>query len=330
MPYHFHELHTLITECKTSFDIIGITESRLKKNIPPQANITLQGYNMEHCTTESTKGGALLYISSKHNYKVRNDLKLYKPKLLESVFIEILKPRKKNTIIGCVYRHPCMSVSEFNDTYLNSLLNKLSLENKSLIIMGDFNINLLNSDSDNDISDFLDQMLSNSLTPGITIPTRITPKSKTLIDNIFHNYVINDIISGNLTISISDHLAQFLIIPYQDTNIKPKSTHVFKRNYSKFNQEDFLLDLLSIDWEKHLQLNNKNVNYSFDEFLKIITTILDRYAPYKKVPLKLQTPSHKPWITRGILKSINVKNNLHKKALKTKNVNKKSHLFNTF
>ena len=53
--------------------------------------------------------------------------------------------------------------------------------------MGDFNINLLNHDSDKDTRDFVDTMYASSFYPTINIPTRITASSKTLIDNVFYN-----------------------------------------------------------------------------------------------------------------------------------------------
>ena len=53
-------------------------------------------------------------------------------------------------------------------------------------------------------------MFSASLTPQITVPTRLTVRSKTLIDNIFTNSVEENTISGNLECCISDHLAQSL------------------------------------------------------------------------------------------------------------------------
>ena len=37
-----------------------------------------------------------------------------------------------------------MSINEFNNSYLDELLEKLTNENKNIILMGDFNINLLN------------------------------------------------------------------------------------------------------------------------------------------------------------------------------------------
>ena len=69
------------------------------------------------------------------------------------------------------------------------LLEKLSLEKKEIILMGDFNINLLHSEVDKETSNFMDNIYSNSFFPTINLPTRITASSKTLIDNIFYNDV---------------------------------------------------------------------------------------------------------------------------------------------
>ena len=52
-------------------------------------DIKMRGYSIEHTPTKSNKGGALLYISKDLNYKSWNDLKLYKDKNLEPVFIEV-------------------------------------------------------------------------------------------------------------------------------------------------------------------------------------------------------------------------------------------------
>ena len=45
--------------------------------------------------------------------------------------------------------------------------------------------------------------------PPIVQPTRITSHSKTLIDNTFSNCISQDVVSENLTATISDHLPQF-------------------------------------------------------------------------------------------------------------------------
>ena len=79
-----------------------------------------------------------------------------------------------------------MDLSKFNNDYLNSLSETLLREkNKHIILMGDFDVDLLKYTTDTSTAQFSNQMYSSSLLPQITSPTRISTKSKTLIDNIF-------------------------------------------------------------------------------------------------------------------------------------------------
>ena len=58
-------------------------------------------------------------------------------------------------------------------------------------------------------------MLSFSLLPRIIKPTRITPRSQTLIYNIFFNGLQANIVTDNIVTDISDHFAQFISIPHE-------------------------------------------------------------------------------------------------------------------
>ena len=93
--YPFQDLNQLLKSPKNNFSIIGTTDSRLKVNSQPLTNIELNNYNIESTPTGSKKGGKLLRISSDLNYKVRKDLKIYKAKELESVFVEIINKDKR-------------------------------------------------------------------------------------------------------------------------------------------------------------------------------------------------------------------------------------------
>ena len=79
---------------------------------------------------------------------------------------------------------------------------------KSIFLLGDFSVNLLNYNDHNQTNEFLNSLASNSFIPVILQPTRITSHSNTLIDNIFSNVIDPGIISGNLIATISDHLPQ--------------------------------------------------------------------------------------------------------------------------
>ena len=115
--------------------------------------------------------------------------------------------------------------------------------------------------------------------PLILQPTGITSHSNTIVDNIFSNVIDPDIISGNSTATISDHLAQLAITPNMFGNIS---------------------DLLKID--------ELNANKSNQTYLDKINMLLDTYARLKRIHKYKLKFNSKPWITLGLQKSISVKN----------------------
>ena len=203
-----------------------------------------------------------------------------------------------------------MDLNDFHCIYLYKLLDNISKEQKSIFLLGDFNANLMNYNEHNQTNKFLDSLASNSFIPLILQPTRITSHSNTLIDNIFSSVIDPDIISGNLTATISDHLPQFAIIPNMFGNISGNKCNIYERNWSKLDRENFILDYFSVEREDLLKIDELNADRSTKKFLDKINMLLDTYAPLKRVKkYKLKFKS-KPWITLGLQKSISVKNKL--------------------
>ena len=178
LSFHIEELTTLISEHNLTFDFFGVSETKLRLNKAP--------LNFEFTATECNNSGTAIYIKKGLNYKLRKDLEIYKSKQLEATFIEVNLKNEK-IVIGCKYRHPSMELSEFNNNYLTNLLDTLSSENKTVVLLGDFNADLLKYDQNSNISDFLDLMYSSLLLPHIFSPTCTTSSSATLIDNIIIN-----------------------------------------------------------------------------------------------------------------------------------------------
>ena len=106
-------------------------------------------------------------------------------------------------------------------------------------------------------SEFLDSFAFNSYLPYIIQPSRHRSHSRTLIDNIFCNVILKDIISGNITATISDHLPQFLISPNTFADPPSNKSNVFERDWSNFDQENFVLYFFDIGWSNILKLDKK-------------------------------------------------------------------------
>ena len=212
-----------------------------------------------------------------------------------------------------------MELTDFNCNYLNKLLENISKEQISVFLLGDFNVNLLNYNEHNQTNEFLDSLASNSFIPLILQPTRITSHSNTLIDNIFSNVIDPDIISGNLTATISDHLPHLIIIiPNMFGNISDNKSNIYEWDWSKFDQENFVLDYFSIDWEDLLKTDELNADNSTRMYIDKINMLLDTYAPLERINKYKMKFKSKPWITLRLQKSISVKNKLLKNFINKK------------
>ena len=125
-------------------------------------------------------------------------------------FCELIMKNQTNVIVGCIYKNPHMDIDNFSKNYISPFLQQISKENKRLDLLGDFNINPLNFNDVDSVKNFVDTLESSFLLPSVSLQTRVTATSSTLID-IFFSPSKYKVSSGNLLINISDHLSQYLI-----------------------------------------------------------------------------------------------------------------------
>ena len=255
---------------------------------------------------------------------------MYESKKIESAFVEIIRPRKSNTIVGCNYRHHTLTTKELTNTHLGKLLEQLSFENKPTLLMGDFNTDLLDYGKDNEITEFLDSMLSNFFLPQVLQPTRVTKNTKTIIDNIYLSNSFGTTTSGNILTQIADHYPQFLIIEDQTINVNSKSNTYTKRNFQNFDENNFLREIGNIEWDQVLDLKKENPNMSLETLLQIVSKKLDKYAPIKSLSKKEIKQKLKPWITTDIIKQMKNRDKILKKLNKQTNQNIKDALFDSY
>ena len=168
-----------------------------------------------------------------------------------------------------------MDASDFNKNYLKTLLDKLSKENKQVFFLVILILKRTNK--------FLDSFASNSFIPYILQPTRITSHSKALTDHIFSNIISHEVISGNITATIYDHLPQFLFAPNVLSKNLCQKFNIYERDWSKFIQTDFVLDYFDKDWSDVLQLDQQDVNLPIESFLDNMNSILNEHAPLKRI-----------------------------------------------
>ena len=323
---YLDDLHNFLCSVHLPFKIIGISEHKIYIN--KTLNNNLKGYTFIFNNISSSHGGTGIFISEDLLYKRRNDLEICKKDKFESVFAEILFPGKKNIICGCIYRHPSMSVNEFVDDFLSETLTKINSENKKCIFMGDFNIDLLRSNTNNATSYFLDTLNSFFFIPQIIQPTRLAKTSKTLIDNIFFNSIEYETISGNFLVQIADHLIQYLVLKDFSFSTKKKPVKTYRRDFRFFNDNEFREELKLIEWKNILKL--EDVNTDFKTFLDSIIYLLDEHAPVKQLTKKENSLKLKPWISPEIIHDMRKRDSLFRKYCQAKNETVKLQKFNEY
>ena len=130
--------------------------------------------------------------------------------------------------------------------------------------------------------------------------------SATLIDNIFTNKFSEYFTSGNIVSDITYHLSQFCI--FQSSIVTSQPAKITFRDYSKYSEQRFLQDLSQLHWES--LLSGSDVDKLFSTFYNKLNKLIHKHAPLRLLSKRKIKRLSKPWITKGIRKSIRIKNEL--------------------
>ena len=245
-----------------------------------------------------------------------------KSNVYEALFMDVTNEdiRYKVTI-GNIYRPPksnndYRNVSIFLEE-IHPVIDKLDKEKSILVLGGDFNINLLEINKKEKFQDFFDMLISRGISPSITLPTRFSNRSATLIDNIFCKIPDNsktNCVSGIFIGKLSDHLPIFTCLDVFKSNkqrtkyvsIQEKSANAIE-NFSNFIQSS-VNDIL---FDENL-ISDPNENYNKLE--SILTQGSDRFFPMRQKRFNKYKHKLNPWITKGIMQSMKFRDRLYKKT----------------
>ena len=143
---------------------------------------------------------------------------------------------------------------------------------------------LLKSEHHPATGDFLSNMNSVGHYPLVALPTRITPSSATLIDNIFTNDFCRPISSGLVFTSISDHLPAFAILGDAGSNLETGPQYFLKREMGIRNKEKFRK--WAKNWSERFTLEAGSVAESAMKFRNELWDGYNGSFPQKKVKIR--------------------------------------------
>ena len=221
------------------------------------------------------------------------------------MFVEILsKPHYnkqwacKNVVIGAVYKHPGNSIALFQEK-LEKAIQKLNHSNCSFFLVGDYNIDASKQSIDAKVDTYLTDIYAARCCSLINTPTRITSTTASTLDHIYTNILHDASLSGVLISNIPDHLPTFCIL--RSNYYRNKTNVKLIHDTKNFNAETYCEDVY--DQLLHLP-SHADSNIDMSNLLHTIQKNTFKHAPLRKLSRKEMKAKSKPWLTKGLLKSL--------------------------
>jgi exonuclease III len=267
---------------------------------------TFPGYRLASNFSRTLKEGGGSAILVKENLHTSNPKFLAQVPSVESIFeysaIDV-KLNSSSFIVVSIYKSPESNFFQFIK-HVERLLNSISKNtvSKSVVLAGDFNINLISNDRE--ATAFRNLGSSFGFKVNFVEPTRLN--SHKCIDNIFTNFYPETCCLLNP--GLSDHKMLSLSFKLEQTKVPKKGPLNLKRRFTEKNSALFISLL-----EDHNISNLKFSENTNDKFKLFLHTY--KLAFEEAFPLKPQNPT-KPnrsasWITSGIRVSCQHKRMLH-------------------
>jgi len=318
----FHELISELNHHDFKFSVVSIQEIW---DIPIHLNTDIPGYKpLIFKTRKSSEynknnigGGVGCWVRDIYEHETIDKISYFEDKLFESLFIKIKTGKKNFKIIGNIYRPPGSNLTVFLDK-LHEILDIISSDQllskaEEVILMGDFNINLLNHDNHAGASNYLNTLLNFGQLPLITLPSRVTDHSFSLIDHVSSNTKDKFIESGLVYSSLSDHYPVFCI-----KNVKTAKSSFQDKYKRKINEKTIAIfkdNLNNVDWSS---VNNQlNPSLAFNTFENTLSECFKKSFPLVKANLSKKKSPVEPWMTAAMLVSRKNKNKLESKSIKS-------------
>jgi hypothetical protein len=289
-----------------NLDIFGINETWLDSTIPDSA-VNIPGYKIYRKDRNRQGGGVALYVKSTITAKL-----IEFQTSIECVWVEITNENEK-LMVGSMYRPPSAGCDYYD--HMINVLEHIHNINDKMVLLGDLNFDYsLNENLSKNPLHYIENAFC--MTQLVTIPTRVTEHSSTVLDVILSTIPNRHKVTSVLNTSLSDHKLIYTVI---DFKYNPKSDHneIRFRSYKNFSLDDFLYDMKTLSGHLHFDFTDVNhFEKSWHSFKEGFVSISDKHAPIKCLRLK---PRQNPWINHEIVKLMYKRDFLKSKADKTKN-----------
>jgi Reverse transcriptase (RNA-dependent DNA polymerase) len=318
------ELVDQLTQNKIPLNIIALQETW---HIQYPNLLDIPGYQriIFKNRTVGRGGGVGYYLKNGLNYKILEPpFRSFINKIFESLTLEISDNsggNNKRYIVTNIYRSPTAvagyTLSEQHEEFFNKFEQLMtycnSLNVKSYIFL-DANINLLESDSNQNAASYFNTICNNGYLVMNIKATRMSKNCNTLIDHVLSNEKVNLITSGSIIDDISDHWPIFLQLNEKVQNKKPKKQAKAKKRLVTVENLTRLQDSLkNLHWND--VLSTDNVNDCYATFWSTFKVLYDMHVPLVATRFNRNYHRINDFMTGGLLISRRTKIALLKQSV---------------
>lgn len=276
-----HDLELLLQSQNQLIHIIAITEIWIYDNEVNYFNIP--GYTFLYCTRPTRAGGCAIYV---HDSLQCNTI--YKKDWNGNNVLGIgVSNGSTRFNVFSIYKKPDSNFGDFMDV-LNDIVNRY----KRSILLGDFNINLLNYGNDLEVNEYVETLLS----AGFMILNKVDRQHTTRISNsvgTIIDHMVTDLITNAYTITLNDtHLTDHRYIA---ASMSCESS----QSHSESIPTITIIDYENINETDLMSITNST---SFDIFNEKLSSLIKTKT--KTIIKKNISHTRTPWINSDILEFI--------------------------
>ena len=256
----FDALTAVLSELNNNgikFDAICLQETWLSID-QDTALFNIPGYQLiSQGKSCSSHYGLIILLSNEYSYLIRSSHN--NSKLWDGIFIEVSgKSLREKVLIGNMYRslhsnNNNRTISEFCQE-IAPIISDVTKGNASIIITGDFNIDLLEINERSEFQKYFDILVTHGMFPKITVPTRSSKFNASLIDQMFCKLkdLTQHLLSCVVKSSLSDHFPYISVFDILKTvRHRPKFVQINRSDEDSFK---------AFHDEVHSRLLNFNMN----------------------------------------------------------------------
>ena len=281
--FHSEELQVLVASFKVLPVALCLTETWGNQVVDTDSHLLNKYQKPLHISRIIKNSGNFMYFHEDYSVK-----EMPVETTVENLTYKLSR-ESDHFILLCIYNAPAVGVKNFIAD-METILTFLNEYSELPCIVGDMNIDLLKDSPEH--RQYMSIVNGNGYTQLINEATRITDKSKTLLDQVLiKKYDEGIVSSGGINTAITDHCATYVELPFLTSIPQAPNWRIMVFLYSKDKSKAFS-EKVETFFDNSWQADIKNISDKCSFLISDLNLIIDEFSNIDTPRRKSNSP---PW-----------------------------------